>query len=459
LYVIVEPELGSKVRLRFYIEQRHVDRAYQRLYDQVSNRGDIPGFRKGKVPAWRVRRQFGGEVVDGAVFGDVMEQALTSLLVYGEVQAVEPADFGDEEEKQQAVAGKPLEVEAVTRVRPEARVPDYNGIEIEVPDTEPTEEQIEEKIRDLRDAAAEIIEVQDREVRAGDLVETALKTKVEGEEEEGERNEAFIVGEDRYDPALDQHLLGHKIGETVEFTVDYPDKLTMGDLAGKTVQMAATINVISERHLPEVNEEFAAQAVEASSVEELREKVVEQVRQANRELAERVLRNGVARWLADNVRVDLPEAIAQWATAEGTADELGDEVDSTDASQIVKLALACNTVLTDKGIQVGDDAVREEYVRAGESHGLDAEQLASDEIDREVAGLLLERAIRRKAIDTVSEAATAKPVPLSEFLSRDEEATGAAGEEAGDEDRQDVQEGELEGSEAPTEEQEHEQSD
>ena len=458
MYVIVEPELGSKVRLKFYIEQRQVDRAYQKLYDQVSNRGDIPGFRKGKVPAWRVRRQFGGEVVDGAVFADVMEQALTSLLVYGEVQALEPADFGDEDEKQQAVAGKPLEVEAVTRVRPEARVPDYNGIEIEVPDTEPTEEQIEEKIRDLRDAAAEIVEVQDREVRAGDLVEAALKTKVEGEEEEGERNEAFIVGEDRYDPALDKHLLGHKTGETVEFTVDYPDKLTMGDLAGKTVQMAATINVISERHLPEVNEQFAAQAVEASSVEEFREKVVEQVRETNRELAERVLRNGVARWLADNVRVDLPDTIAQWATGEDTDDELGDEVDGTDAPQVVKLALACNTVLTDKGIAVGDEAVREEYVRAGESHGLDAEQLASDEIDREVAGLLLERAIRRKAIDTVSEAAIAKPVPLSEFLADDEE-TSSAGEETGEEGRQDVQEDGPQGSEAPTEEQANEQSD
>ena len=124
-------------------------------------------------------------------------------------------------------------------------------------------------------------------------------------------------------------------------------------------------------------------------------------------------------------------------------------------SQVPAFALACSTVLTEKGIEVGHEAVREEYVREGEDHGLDPEMLASDEIRSEVANVLLERAIRRKAIDIVAEAATRKPVPLSEFLAEDEE-TDAAGEEAGEEDRQDVQEDEPEGSEAPTEEQENE---
>lgn len=452
MYVIAEPELGSKVRLRFYVEQGRVDRAYQRLYDSLSDRGNIPGFRKGKVPTWRIRRQYGDEAVDGVVFGDLMEEAFRSLLVYGNIRAVEIADFG-EDEKRQAKPGQPLETDAAVRVRPDTRIPDFSAIEVEVPDSEPTEEQIEEQLRELRDAAAEIVQVEDREVREGDLVEATLKTKVEGEEEEEERDEAFIVGEDRYDPALDRHLLGHRAGETVEFTVEYPDKLTMGDLAGKSVEMAATIKAISERHLPEIDDKFAAEAAEASSVDELREKVAEQVRERNQELADRVLRNGVARWLADNVRVDLPESIRE-RSAEAE-DELPDEMDDIDAEEAVKLSLACDTIVSDRGISVEEADVRQEYVRAGVAHGLDPDDLLSDEVHPEVFPLLRERVARRKAIDIVAEAATTKPVPLSQFL-EGVKADGSEGDEETVEEPEGVDEGKPEAAGAPTEEQENE---
>jgi trigger factor len=451
LYLIAEPEPGSKVRLKFFIEQRLIDRAYQKLYQQLSNRGDIRGFRKGKVPPWRIRRQYGEDVVDGAVFGDVVEQALRSLLAHGDIQPVEAADFEEEEEERRAVAGQALVTEAVVRVRPEARIPDYQGIEIEVPDTEPMEEQIEEGIRDLRDAAAEVVEVKDREVREGDLVEATLRTTVEGEEDEEERDEAFIVGEGRYDPALDQHLLGHKVGETVEFTVDYPDRLTMGDLAGTTVRMAATINVISERHLPEVNDEFAGEAAEVSSVDELREKVAGQVRERNEDLARRVLRNGVARWLVDHVRIDLPESITQGSALEEVGEELGGEAEEIDTAEIVRLALACDAVLADRGVGIDEEDIRREYVEAGQRHGLDEEDLLKDEIGEEVSQLLRERVMREKAIDLVAEGATRKVVPLSQFLAEEDE-----GEEA---EAETTAEDGAEGSEVPTEEQENEQSD
>ena len=59
MFAIAQPELGSTVRLSVFVEQKHVDRAYQKLYQDLANRGDIRGFRKGKVPVWRLRRQFG----------------------------------------------------------------------------------------------------------------------------------------------------------------------------------------------------------------------------------------------------------------------------------------------------------------------------------------------------------------------------------------------------------------
>ncbi len=398
------------------MEQKHVDRAYTKLFQDLANRGDIPGFRKGKVPEWRIRRQFGEGVIDGAVYGEVLEQALRGALTYGDVNPTQPADLGDEDEEPKATQSQPLTVEALFKVRPETRVPDWVGIELEAPDTEPTDEQVDEEIKSLRDAAAELVDADRKEVQEGDLVEIDLRTKVEGEEGEPEaRQESLIVGESRYDPPIDTHVMGHSVGETVDFEVTYPDRVGMGELAGKTVEMSADIKDLRERKVPELDDAFAATAVDGvTTVDELREELTKRVLDRNQDLANTVVRANAAKWLRENVTIDMPGGLADMPEAEMQAEG------SEEGFDMIKLSFASEAVLEQQGVEVSEDELRAEYMMLGASRGMDVATLSQDEMGGEVQGLLRDRIVRQKAADVIAETATRKVIPMSELLGRDD---------------------------------------
>ena len=437
MYAIAEPELGSKLRLKIFVPKAAVDKAYQKLYQDISQRGSVPGFRPGHVPAWRARRHFGAELCDQAVMSDLLQESIEKALTYGELNALEPPGFDDE---MSATEGQPVEVEPTLIVRPEVHLPALEGIEIEVPDPEPTAEQIDLAIRELRDAATETVEVERKEVQQGDLVDVTLKTAVEGEEEEeeDEREESFIVGESRYDPAIDEPLLGHSVGDTVEFPIEYPKKRSMGALAGKTVAMTMAITGLRERQVPDLNDEFAAQAAEVADVAALREKVAEQVRRENEEVAQAVLEARAARWLREHLHLDLPGAFREEVAAETEEAE--------DALGSISVYLACQEILQAQGGEVSDDEVRAEYVAAGTQAGLKPETLAKEELPKDIISQIRERLIRRRALAIVGQAATRTVVPWPDFMRKSDELSDATSVE---------EEGSAPSSEE-TEEQQHE---
>jgi trigger factor len=417
LFAIAQPEPGAKLRLRIYIEQKHVDRAYQTLFQDLMNRGNIAGFRKGKVPLWRIRREYGPKAIDGAVYGELMEQALRCVLTYGNAHPLAPVDFEDEEDARLAVENQPLTTDAlVMQIQPEVRVPSFEGIELKTPEIEPTDDELENELKRLQDAAAQLVEVERKDVQKGDQIEIVMRTKVEGEEGEPEaRDESLIVGEDRYDPAIDAQLLGHSVGETVEFTTEYPDRRGHGSLAGKTVHFVVDIKDLRERKVPALDDEFAKQAIEGcQSLDALREEVKQRLRREHETLAGQVLRGQAVRWLRTNVRLDLPEAFLKEVARE-TADPGPDDETADDALQAIRAAFACEAVLAEKGVEITDDEVRAAYMAFGAGRGLDPAILAGDRIDDRIGRMFREQLVTRKAADIMAQAATKKVVPLSEL--------------------------------------------
>ncbi len=441
MFAIVQPEPGSRARLAIHIEQKHVDRAYQTLFQDLVNRGNIPGFRKGKVPIWRIRREYGPKAIDGAVFGELMEQALRCVLTYGRLQPLAPVDFEQEEDDRLAKENQPLASDKVVlQLRPDVRLPDAQTAELKTPEIEPTEDELAAELKRLQDAAAERVEVERKDVQAGDQVEVVMRTKVEGDEgEPDEQDESLIVGEDRYDPPVDTHLIGHSVGETVEFTLDYPERPQLGRLAGKRVQVAADIKDVRERRVPELSDEFAKQAIEGcESLEALKAEVTARLRREHEELARQILRAQALRWLGQNLRVDLPDSFRDLALEDedGPGNEESDAEEPLDADRALSVAFACETLLAERGIEVSDDEVRQAYMAFGASRGVDPSLLAADAIDRQIATMFRERIVNDRAGDLIAEAATKRAVPLSDLAEELREA-GDEVEEASDEPMED----------------------
>ena len=438
MFAIAQPEPGAKLRLRIYIEQKHVDRAYQTLFQDLMNRGNIPGFRKGKVPLWRIRREYGPKQIDGAVYGELMEQALRCVLTYGNAHPLAPVEFEDDEETRLAEENRPLATEAlVMQIQSEVRIPSFDGLELKTPEIEPTDEELQNELKRLQDAAAQLVEVERKDVQKGDQVEIVMRTKVEGEEGEPEaQDESLIVGEDRYDPAIDAHVIGRNVGDTVEFTFDYPERRDLEPLAGKTVHFIADIKDLRERNVPALDDEFAKQAIEGcESLEALREEVRQRLRREHEALAEQLLRGQAVRWLGDHVRLDLPEVLVKQIEVETTGAGPDGE-NANEAMRAIRVAFACEALLAEKGVEVTDDELRAAYMAFGAGHGLDPSVLAREAIDRRVSQMFRDRIVTRKAGDIVAEAATKKVVPLSELADELQEAGEEAGE-GSDEDMED----------------------
>ncbi|MBM3498082.1 MAG: trigger factor [Armatimonadetes bacterium] len=434
MFAIVQPEPGSRARLAIHVEQKHVDRAYRTLFEDLVNRGNIPGFRKGKVPIWRIRREYGPKAIDGAVYGDLMEQALRCVLTYGRLHPLGPADFEDEEDDRLAKESQPLVSDRVVLpLRPEVRVPKAEGLELKTPEIEPSEDELAAELKRLQDAAVERVAVERKEVRAGDQVEVVLRTQAEGEEGDPEEQDAsLIVGEDRYDPPVDTHLVGHSVGETVEFTIEYPDRPGLDRLAGKTVRVAADIKDVCERKVPALDDEFAKQAIEGcETLEALRAEVTVRLRREHEELAQQVLRGQAIRWLGDNLRVDLPESFLELSDDEDEED--GEELTlPAEASRALSVAFACEALLAERGVEVSEDEVRQAYLALGVSRGVDASLLIGDRIDRSVATMLRERIVNERAGDLIAESATKQTVPLSDLAEELTQTAGEAGHEPGE---------------------------
>lgn len=410
MFAIAKPEAGSLLRVNIYIEQKHVDRAYARLFEDLINRGNIPGFRKGKVPIWRIRREYGRKAIDGAVYGELMEQALRCVLTYGDLSLIAQPDFQNEEDERLAEEGKPLTSDAlVLPVKSEVRIPSLKNVEFKTPEIEPTPEEVDEEIRALQEAATELVDVERTDVQPGDQVEIKMRAQVEGESEPEEREETLIVGEGRYDPALDEPLIGHKVGETVQFTVDYPDNPSMEDLAGKRVQITAEIKATRARKVPPLDDEFAAKAMEGcSSVEALREEVKQQIRRRREAMAKAVLREQVVRWLEENVRVDIPQGLVNALTQ-------GEMKDREDSLKSLRTTLACEEILAQHGVEVTEAEMRQAYIAFGARAGVEPSVLAKDVLDRRTSSVFRGALVLEKAADLIAQAATKKVVPLSEL--------------------------------------------
>ena len=209
--------------------------------------------------------------------------------------------------------------------------------------------------------------------------------------------------------------MGHSVGETVDFEVTYPDRVGMGELAGKTVEMSADIKDLRERKVPELDDAFAATAVDGvTTVDELREELTKRVLDRNQDLANTVVRANAAKWLRENVTIDMPGGLADMPEAEMQAEG------SEEGFDMIKLSFASEAVLEQQGVEVSEDELRAEYMMLGASRGMDVATLSQDEMGGEVQGLLRDRIVRQKAADVIAETATRKVIPMSELLGRDD---------------------------------------
>jgi trigger factor len=432
----------SRVRVDVDVDPKDVEGSINRTAQQLGKDMKLPGFRKGKVPPEMVVQRLGRETVLTQALesslGDWYERAMLDSGVnpVGDPK-LDLSDLPDE--------GKPLRFSIEVAVRPRAELGEYKGLEVGREEPEVPEEAVDTEINRLREGFARLNPV-DRAANEGDVVLIDYEGKIDGEPFEGGTAKDYLLelGEGRVLPELEKALEGTEAGDESQATVPFPDDYPAEEVAGKSAEFDVKVKEVREKELPELNDDFAAEASEFDTLAELREHISGQIREIlDRQIAERFQQAALDAAVA-KAKVELPDPVVEaraaemWRRVERSLQRQGMDPENylqiqgktreemvkearPDAEQALRREAVLEAVAEAEGIEITEEDMLEalQIPPGHEDHGHPEPQDALREIRESGREELLKEDLRmRRALELIAE--EAKPIPLEQAQAREE---------------------------------------
>ncbi len=424
---------NSRARVEVEVSAEDVGVQIQRAARGLAREMRLPGFRKGKAPPSLVVQRLG--------FASVFEQALQDALPEWYQRAVFESGvvpIGDPEVEVTAAPsseGEPLSFKFEVGVRPVAELGEYLGLEVEKPTTDVPDEVIDLEVDRLREGMASLDPVE-RAAAEGDHVLVDFVGSVDDVEFEGgtATDHMIEVGSGQLIDNFEEQIVGSSAGDEVRVEVTFPEDYGAAELAGQDAAFAVTVKEVREKKLPEVDDDFAAEASEFDTLEELRSDIADKLAEGAEERVEQEFRVAAVDAAVANATVDLPEEIVRargmerWERVERqmtqqgmnpdtylqmqgkTREEIVDE-SLPDAEQEIRREAVLVAVGEAEGIEVSDEEMEEELEHMASHERTSAVKLL-ERLKRDGRHEMVAADIRvRKAIDRIAE--TAKPVEMS----------------------------------------------
>ena len=427
----------SRVRVDVGIEPDAVEGRVERAAQHLAADMRVPGFRKGKVPAELVIQRVGREAV--------LEQALRDSLAEWYERALLDTGItpiGDPQLNVESLpgAGERLEFSIEVPVRPPAKLGEYKGLEVGKVEPDVPDDAVQGELDRLREGFAALNPVE-RPAAPGDIVVIDYAGTVDGEPFEGSEATDLTVelGAESLLPEFDKALAGASAGDEVEVEVSFPEDHRPENLAGKQASFTVTVKEVRDKELPELDDEFASEASEFDTLEELREEIRGRIAAAFERRAEDDFRAAAVDAAADNAMIDLPhdlvharahdmwERLERSLSARGidpqayvqmqgkSREELVTDMEA-EAQRALKREATLAAVADAEGIEVTD----EELLGAlGPGEGDESpEKLLASLRDTGRDSLLRSEVRLRKAADVIADSAT--PIPAAQAAAREQ---------------------------------------
>jgi trigger factor len=291
-----------------------VNATFEKTYGVYARHMKIPGFRPGRVPRELIKQRFAKEVKEEVV-KSLVPEALQSAVAEHMLRVVGDPHIDDLSIDE----GEPLKFRATLEVLPEFELKEYKGLKLTKRVATVTDKDVEHTLDHLRQSAAEFVPVEDRGSRDGDFVSVNLVGKyVEPPEEEDLKSEdvQVEVGADNVQPEFTENLRGVKAGDVREFSVKYPEDFSSEGLAGKTLDFTATVVAVREKEAPELDDEFARDFGDYENLQQLRDRVRENLTASAESRAEAGLREEALKRILDEYDFEVPSALVEPQTAD-----------------------------------------------------------------------------------------------------------------------------------------------
>jgi trigger factor len=340
-------------------------------------------------------------------------------------------------------AGTPLEFSIEVAVRPKAKLGRYRGLEVGRAEPEVPDEAVEAELERLREGLASLNPVE-REAREGDHLLIDYRGVVDGEPFDGGegRDELVELGGGRLLEGFERGLVGAGPGEERSIEVDFPEDYRAEQLAGRTASFVVTVKEVREKDLPELDDEFAADASEFDTLAELRSDLESKLRHALEHRAEDQFREAAVDAAVGEATVELPEDVVA-----GRAEEMWERVERSlaargvnaetylqmqgrsreeliaearpEAEQALRREAVLEAIAEEEGLEVSEEEMLAALASSPdhEGHEHDPRELLERLRANGRDALLREDLRLRKGVDVIVE--HAKPIPLERAEARE----------------------------------------
>jgi len=429
----------SRVRVEVEVPAELVDRGLQRAARGLAREMKMPGFRKGKAPPSLVIQRLGyGMVLQEAIRESLPEWYERGLLRSG-ISSVGDPDI--EIVSAPEAEGEPLGFKFEIGVRPKAELGEYKGLEVGRAEADPTDEIVDREVERIREGFTKLEPVE-REAAEGDVLLVDYEGLIDGKAFEGgkETDGMLELGSGRFVEGFEEQLAGVCGGEQREVKVAFPEDYGAEHLAGEEAVFTVDVKEVREKVLPELDDDFASEASEFDTLEELRADIGKRVGEIVEERAEEDFRAAAIEAAVDAATIDLPDDLVAARAAERlerlerqiasqgmdpgtflqmqgkTREELLEET-RPDAERELKGEAVLAAVAEAEGIEVSDEEMVEALAHSAEHERTTPEKLLERLRENGRDAMVREDIRVRKAIDLIAESAV--PIPLEQAEARE----------------------------------------
>ena len=426
--VKVEKLEHNMAKLTIEVPTEELEKAVEKVYQSQKKNISIPGFRKGKVPRAMVEKMYGAEVFYQDAANEIIPDAYEAALKEVEEEIVSMPEVDVVQMKK----GEPFIFTAEVALKPEVKLGQYKGVEVDKIDVTVSDEEVEAEIEKEREKNARTVEVTDRAVKDGDTVSLDFEGFVDGAAFEGGKGENYplTIGSGAFIPGFEEQLVGTEIGADVEVNVTFPEDYQADNLAGKAAVFKCKVNEIKEKQLPEVDDEFASEVSAFDTLEAYKTDLKQNLEDKKFKEAKSAKTDAVIDAIIASSEMDIPEAMIkteqrqmlndfaqrmqmqglsmeQYFQFTGTTADMLMEQSKPQAEQRIKTSLVIDAIVAAENIEATEEEFAEEVKTMAEVYQMEEDKIV-ETLGEQGKASVMKDIKAKKAAEFVTENAVEK---------------------------------------------------
>ena len=414
----VEALEGNKVKLSVEIDEQEFESAVDAAFKKIAREVRIPGFRPGKAPRRVLESHIGAGAGRAQALNDALPEYYSDAVLANEVDVIAPPEIEITDGQEAGI----IKFDAIVEVRPVIIVSGYADMAVEIPAPTPSDDEIDAQLDRFRNQYGDL-EVVERAADSGDFVTVDIEGSQNDEVLEGLVASAYLyeVGSAGIVPELDEQLVGAAAGDTRSFDAPHPNGEEEDPL-----HFEVTVTEVKAKVLPELNDEFAAQASEFETMAAWRDDLVTRMTEVRKAQSQMMVREKIGEALAELVTDELPEpliaaemnerlqdmamrlqaqglSLEQWLQFSGTDTEQFLDDLKTTADRSARVDLALRAIALSESIEVLEEDLDIEFEAVAARVQQDSDVVRTQLTEAGHLPALKTDISKRKALDWLTE--------------------------------------------------------